>query len=96
MFKTPRIWASISFALALAATAAVVSSDELVRMNGMARLTPPALFPLFVAGYAAVLDARWARIVAAVLLCLFSLAGGMTIGFFYIPAALAMVAASCC
>src|SRR4051812_30476708 len=53
----------------------------------------PVMFPVLIALLPLVFPNQPVRIIAAIAMCAFSLLGAMTIGLFYVPAALLMLAA---
>jgi hypothetical protein len=72
----------------------VTRRATLLEVNGSWAVVP-VLFPVALASMSLLFRRQAARVVAAVLMGAFALLGGMTIGFFYLPAAIAMVLAAC-
>jgi hypothetical protein len=65
----------------------------LVEVNG-GWVAIPVLFPVAIALLPVVFRQRWVRIAAAVVLWVFAFLAGMSIGLFYVPAAVAMLVAA--
>jgi hypothetical protein len=55
----------------------------------------PVLFPVGIALIAVFFRGRAVRVIAAVLMTAFSFLGGMSIGLYYLPAAILMILAAC-
>jgi hypothetical protein len=72
----------------------ITKRATLVEVNGAWSFLPVSL-PVIIAIAAVVFANRAVRIVAAVLMSAFALLGGMTIGLYYLPAAIVMVVAAC-
>jgi hypothetical protein len=103
---TPARTTVAAFGLAVAASAALLAvpiysglSDgepvraTLLEVNGTRALVPIVCFPL--AALVPVLAGRqWARVGAAILIGAFSFLGIMTIGLFYLPAAILLALAA--
>ena len=70
-----------------------VTRPTILQANGWLVLIPLAL-PVLIAGLAAILSARWTRIVAATLIGLFVFVAAASIGLFYLPASLLLLLAA--
>ena len=66
----------------------------LLQVNG-SWVILPVLFPVFLAFLPLVFRKQALRITAAAVMLVFSFLSGFTIGLFYVPAAIAMLSASC-
>lgn len=66
----------------------------LLQVNGPYSLIP-AMFPVLTALIALLLRKQVIRVVATILIGLFVVLGGFTIGLFYLPAGILMLLASC-
>jgi hypothetical protein len=88
---------AVSFAAALATAVYVIErviDTDLVKADG-AYILIPVFFPAWLAAMALLLRKQWVRIVAAVLLAIFVIIAGFSIGLFYAPAAFLMLLAAC-
>jgi hypothetical protein len=79
---------SSSASCATSCTAAIRAT--LLEINGAWAIVP-VMFPVVVALKPVVYARRAARVIAAILIGGFTIAGGLSIGLFYIPAAIAML-----
>lgn len=70
------------------------AKSTLLEVNGL-RAVLPLLFPVVVALLPLLIPRRRIRILAAVLLFGFSVVAAMSIGLFYLPAAITMLIAAC-
>lgn len=92
--------AAVSFGLALAAAVFLLmwpvysNGATLLQVNGSWAVVP-VIFPVVVALLPGIFRKQAVRIVAAIVMGAFALVAGMSIGLFYVPAAIVMLLAAC-
>lgn len=70
-----------------------ISRTSLLQVQGSSVLVPLGI-PVFICATALAVRRRWAFVTAMILLSIFSFLGALSIGFFYLPAAVAMAFAA--
>ena len=107
MYSVKTRLTAVSFGLAIAAAIFLLvwpvysgfNGDQpphasLLQVNGPSAIIP-VLFPVLTTLMPLLLRKQWVRIIATVLIGGFALIGGFSIGFFYLPAGIVMLLASC-
>jgi hypothetical protein len=84
----------VALATAVYVSERVGTDHTFVEANGP-YIVVPVFFPVLVAAIPLLLLKRWARVVSAVLMAVFVVIAGFSIGFYYAPAAFVMLLAAC-